>query len=332
MLRRRRSREAVSPSVVPWLSLKAPARLTFDQHGNDSTTAYLQRIYEHVVVGGGRATIDLSPVKTMSFGAALTLVAQLNRAEALRPGNILRGILPRKPRLSKILHDMGFVAATSPNSGNQPTHSGTMLRVRSGFAKDIADTAFLDEFLKSTFPSNVMSDQVRGRLKGAVTEALLNIIEHAYRPKSMDPSDPTWGRWWICGWAHPKEGCHFVVYDLGAGIPATVPDTLAPAIREAYEALDDEDRSVDFELIKLAGRHPSSRTGTPGRGRGLPEMRRLIDRVEDGMLWITSGRGTYMYARGRQTLDDGFAMNNRLHGTLVVWRLRVSDALDDAGT
>lgn len=312
--------------------IRAPDALTFRRESNDETVQFLHRIYEEVIVKGKRAAIDLRNVKAISFGAALALVAEINRAQEIRPGHVVHGALPKKPRLAKILHDIGFIAATSPGLSSPLTVPDThLLKVHSGLAETVTDTAFLDGFLKRIFPPEAMSDKVRGRLKGAVTEALLNVVDHAYSPKHSPEQEPLKRRWWICGSADPKEGCIFVVYDLGAGIPATVPTTAAEEIIDAYAELGEAERREDFELIKIAVTHPTSRTGTPGRGRGLPEMRRLIDRVGDGMLWITSGHGHYIYARGEREVDGGFAMNFRLHGTLVVWRLKVSEALDDAG-
>jgi hypothetical protein len=203
--------------------------------------------------------------------------------------------------------------------------------VHTGVADDLRDMSFLENFLVRIFPPELMSERVRGRLKGAIKEALLNVTDHAYDPDvARDDACPT-KRWWICGTASKKLGCYFVVYDLGVGIPATVPKTTIPAVREAYEALHEEERTEDYQLIKVAVTRPSSRTGLQGRGRGLPEMRGLIDRVGDGMLWITSGKGHYIYAQGAEHIDGGKAMNHALRGTLVVWRFKVSEALEDVG-
>ncbi|WP_347340419.1 ATP-binding protein [Phenylobacterium glaciei] len=265
----------------------------------------------------------------MSVGAAVALVAEMQRAKEFRRGSIPRGILPKSPHLKTLLHEVGFIDATSRTNFTEVSAvTGPYLRVRSGLAEEARNTAFLDEFLVSLFPPEVMNDKVRGRLKGAVTEALLNVVDHAFAFPSDRPSASH--RWWIFGMADGDE-CSFVVYDAGAGIPATVPLSTAQAVVEAYAALQADERKADYRLIKVAVERPMSRTGLAGRGRGLPEMRRLIDRVGDGMLWITSGRGHYVYARGTEEVDHGLAMNNPLHGTLVVWRLKISEALDDAG-
>lgn len=273
----------------------------------------------------------MSGVRAISWGAAMALVAEINRAQELRPGRIARGLLPKDQALSRILHQVGFVAATSSVPSADPHGPVQVLRMRTGTAEHVKDLEWLDEFLRGIFPEDLMSDVVRGRLKGAVKEALLNVVDHAYDPAIPRDDEALSHRWWMCGQAHKNEGCHFVVYDLGVGIPVTVPNSTAEAVRAGYAKLKELDRRNDHELIKVAVTHPSSRTERQGRGRGLPEMRRLIDRVGDGMLWITSGSGHYIYARGEQEIDDGFAMADRLHGTLVVWRLKVTDALNDDG-
>lgn len=227
------------------------------------------------------------------------------------------------------LQQVGFLEATTPGLGRRASvATGPVLTMRSGTSEDTHDLRFLDEFLSRLFPPRLMTAPIRGRLKGAIKEALLNVVDHAYDPTIPRDDECFSRRWWISGMAR-GEFCYFIVYDLGVGIPATVPHRAAT--QDAYAALGQDERKLDHELIRVAMSQPSSRTGTQGRGRGLPEMRRLIDRVDDGMLWITSGAGFYMYARGREWIDGGFPMNHALHGTLVVWRLKVSDALNDAG-
>lgn len=329
-VKRRAAAKHVAASTKLWLTLRSPAKFSLHEN-NEETVLYLRRIYDQVVIFNQRCVIDLSGLKSISVGAALALVAEINRAEILRPGHT-RGILPLTAKLRALLNSVGFVTASAGFTATyEEPGGGQFLRMRSGLAEEAKNTAFLDAFLRSIFPPDTMPDAVRGRLKGAVTEALLNVVDHAYNPDiDRDHKCPD-KRWWIFGAAHPTEGCYFVVYDLGVGIPATVPSTAAESIREAYQALGNDQRRADYELIKIAVTRPSSRTGIQGRGRGLPEMRRLIDRVGDGMLWITSGRGHYIYARGEKPLDYGFSMNHDLHGTLVVWQLKVSDAIDELG-
>jgi hypothetical protein len=313
-----------------WLRLLAPPKLTF-RSANEATLKFLRRIYVEVVDHDRPCTIDMSRVKSMSFGSALALVAEIDRAQELRPGRIVRGLLPKDFAVRKILHQVGFVAATVSSPSAAPTGPGQLLKMRTGTAEDVRDLEWLDEFLRGIFPIELMSDFVRGRLKGAVKEALLNVVEHAYDPAIPRDDQCLSNRWWMCGRADKVHGCYFVVYDLGVGIPVTVPRSTADAVREAYGDLDAQSRRFDHELIKAAVTHGHSRTEKQGRGRGLPEMRRLVDRVGEGMLWITSGSGHYMYGRGDQEIDRGFSMNRRLHGTLVVWRFKVTKALEDDG-
>lgn len=328
-------RKAAKPRILvsersKWVTLTPPRVLSLHETNVD-TVRFLRAIYDQAVFLQKRCKVDLSRLEGISMGAAVALVAEMNRAEIVRPGNV-KGILPRKRALRAILASVGFIASTTTGIGTyDEAPGGQFLKIRSGTAEDAKNTGFLDAYLERIFPDEILSPQVRGRLKGAVTEALLNVVDHAYNPDVVVDHICPERRWWICGSAHPEEGCYFVVCDLGVGIPATVPVTKAPAVVQAFNALQVEERKLDHNLIRVAVSQPMSRTGLQGRGRGLPEMRRLIDRVGDGMLWITSGRGHYIYARGEAERDGGFGMNQAIHGTLVVWQLKVSEALNEPG-
>lgn len=316
--------------------LRAPPHLSVFNN-SDVMVRFLESIYHEVVINRRKCLIDLQYVKHVAIGAALALVAEINRADMILPG-MLSGRLPRDPLARSILRRVGFIEATSgqaPVIGSaddpvllEPT-SLHILKVRTGTADEASKTSFLDEFLRQIFPPPFLSDQVRGRLKGAVTEALLNIVDHAYEYPRTDLCPEK--RWWICGMAdRARKHCYFVVYDLGVGIPATVPTSRVDGVRAAFNLLEEEARKEDYRLIKAAVDAPRSRTGTAGRGRGLPEMRRLIDRVGDGMLWITSGRGNYLYELGASPQNGGRPIDGSLRGTLVVWRLKLTEALEGA--
>jgi anti-sigma regulatory factor (Ser/Thr protein kinase) len=289
---------------------------------------YLRSIYFTAIDRGRQCIVDLSRVKTIAVGPALALSAELQRCNELAPGRV-QGVRPIDPVARHVLEQVGFFEVTDNPDFTADHPVSAIMKMRTGLTADIQRTEHLDRFLRSMLPEGSLSEQIIGRVKGAITEALLNVVDHAY-PDEVARGDicPS-RRYWMCGVADAQRGTFAVmVYDLGVGIPATVPRSEARGVRSYVEQLGWNDRRSDAKLIEAAVKAPRSRTGVQGRGRGLPEMRRLIDRAGEGSLWITSGRGQYLYSKGAAPNEFGMLEPEALRGTLVAWQLKLIDGTD----
>jgi hypothetical protein len=301
----------------------APKRLKFaaDNWGSQ-TIRMLRRLYVVTVEQRQTALIDLFDLAEASVPTLTVLMAEISRCLEIAPDSI-RGIAPKDPIMHERLDRFGVLAALGlPASGSNPT---TVLRIRTGLAPEIRRTEFLDRFLDPVFPGN---SPLKGRVKGAITEALLNIVDHAYPPEVQRPDLCPSARWWIAGQRNlAGNRLWFCVYDLGVGLPATLPRSRSSAIRDAIAQMTGIDQAADHKMIKLAVHTSLSQTGAQGRGRGLREMARLVDRAGEGALWIFSRDGTYLYGRGSKEQDSGDRIPETFAGTLIVWTFELTDAV-----
>jgi len=291
------------------------------------TIRFFRKMYRIAVQERGVALVDLSALVDASTPALTVMAAEIARCLEIAPGSV-QGIAPTSASMSHLLDRYGVSAALGLPVASDGSAVG-VLRIRNGLAEEIRRTEFLDRFLDPVFPEDT---PLKGRVKGAVTEALLNIVDHAY-PADIARTDvcPS-GRWWISGYRSDlHKRLWLCVYDLGVGLPATLPRSRSSAIRNAISTMTGSDFISDHKMIKLAVHTSLTQTGAQGRGRGLREMARLIDRAGEGALWIMSRDGTYIYGRGTHDQDVGSMTAETLRGTLIVWTIKITDAAASDG-
>lgn len=152
----------------------------------------------------------------------------------------------------------------------------------------------------------------------AISEAIAN-TRHAYpRDTAIWPSRAT-GRWWAAGtWNSATDIVSIQLYDQGVGIPATLPKSEHWSdINNVLEFLHPE--RTDDRLIQAALEVGRTSTGERGRGQGLAEMAAWVDKLGNGFLRITSGRGSVTYRPGGKT--SGTSRRAPFFGTLIEWEI-----------
>jgi hypothetical protein len=126
---------------------------------------------------------------------------------------------------------------------------------------------------------------------------------------------------------HPENEEHrhlliVAVCDLGMGIPRSLPRKgWYSQIKQFLfnEALSNE----DGHLIQAAIKVGASRTGKDHRGKGLMEVRSVLEGLK-GTMQIHSNCGAYRYeaSTGKETCNN-FAPSQSICGTVVVWVIPV---------
>lgn len=109
---------------------------------------------------------------------------------------------------------------------------------------------------------------------------------------------------------YTKDYVFVVICDLGIGIPATIP-MRHPKL---YRFLKLFKSSSDSNLIRGAIKTPSSRTGKPFRGNGLPSIANLAKMIYGSSLTIHSYKGCiHINSKGLSQYDGDEA----IPGTLI---------------
>ena len=253
----------------------------------------------------------------------LLLAAEVERCNAIRPGNIW-GSEPEDELAAFGLAAMGFHKAI----GIDPPRE---LDIDSGFVQIVAGTADTEDVARKLAPVADLALETWGdqrfanRVHGALNEALTNVIMHAYDPAFPKAAPASDGRWWIAGYADEGQAT-FLALDHGVGIPVSAPLKNRGVQSYLSEFSSYTDEQVIFSVVADEGR---SRTGLQNHGKGIPAMIALVkDLAESGMVWIVSGQGAYLLIKeaAKPPLPAriyGIPVKYAypLAGTLIVWKV-----------
>lgn len=163
-------------------------------------------------------------------------------------------------------------------------------------------------------------------LNTALGEAMINVARHAY-PSYHQFASRHVSKWWVTASVDRKERLLKVaIYDQGASIPITYPRkrTLV-AIKEAVaKPISGRPRFAfdsDGTYIHEAMQPAATQTDEPHRGKGLPEMREIVDALGDASMIIYSRGGICEYDGNK---FDSWSQEYSVGGTLIEWTLRFS--------
>lgn len=262
-----------------------------------------------------RPYIDFRQIRRLTPSAALVLAAELHRWNFRRPGKRLQTIDAEEwdAKIRRLLGDMGFSellhvklpVATEAGSEDETRY----VKFRSGRrANGEAFSRLRTEDLEPI----VGAMPRRHHLYAAVTEAMTNVVQHAY-PEGTQP--PTCARWWLSASRNAATAqVSIMIYDQGVGIPVTLPRKFAEQVK-AW-ARNDHARMIEaaHELMRTS-------TAEPHRGHGLErDIRGYLEVLDCPATYhVMSLKGEYVYERGGgQTLKSH---SKPLNGTLIEWKL-----------
>ena len=270
-----------------------------------------------------KAYINFKQIEEISPGAALVVAAELDRLNniAHRRDGKLRVLDAEQwnDNVRERLEGMGFfdllhvqMGKTKPSDG-----SGTRyVRFRSSKQVDgkaIEDLRTLD--LEPFFPDNVPN---RHRLYAAVTEAMTNVVHHAYQHNGQNVMP----HWWLSASHNVQKGeIRILLYDQGIGIPKTLPKKFNDYITNFFKFKD----PMDADLIYAAHNLDRSSSKKGHRGHGLQrDVRQYVKSVDCMSTYrVTSLHGQYTWEKGSDGCPKESRRNYRraLPGTLIEWRL-----------
>jgi len=146
-------------------------------------------------------------------------------------------------------------------------------------------------------------------------EALKNSKHHAYSEERWYGVEP--GTWFMTGsYDRLERQLTAAVFDLGVGIPATLPRS---GLWEHLRPILSLSGSDDAKMISAAMEYGRTRTHLQGRGKGLPIMMRLLDH-HPGYLRIVSGKGEAVYDSLTKSIHETSHAES-IGGTLIEWSI-----------
>ena len=234
-----------------------------------------------------------------------------------------------KPNVLFVLRSLGFFEKFG-FLGNfneaDVTDRFRILPMRSGNSADSLAIDALLRDLRTLYPlSGEDSREGLVHLYGAMVEAMVNVVRHAY-PVNGTFSYPPINRWWMTGAVdQDARWTTAMVFDQGITIPVSLPNWqhyagvqsrlaswlgLAPA---------PGDPKSDGLAISAAVEESVSSTGEPHRGRGLAQMRDFVDQCQGGFLRIISRYGEVVMRPGEKPVVRSYEAS--IGGTLIEWNV-----------
>lgn len=303
------------------VTIMAPQSLNLQADG-DQTIGFLQTIREIVPLNVSQIAVRLDDLKRMSPTCAVLFASEMDRLKRVRGGSqTIPAENAWEPTIRKMLNEIGVFDLVEVANKPQPEISSSsekFLTIRSATRVD------MERALKSLI-SEV--DSIREfvecnpHLFGAITEAITNVSQWAYNGFEQSVPEVIRGRWWfLASYNLERRRFSILVFDHGQGIPTTLR-------RIGWEKLAKflpNEMFTDADAIEAAFKIPRSATGEQHRGKGLPEMRALLEKFSRGSMRVVSGRGEYIYDCG----DGSIAKKTYRHdigGTLIAWEIFEAD-------
>ncbi|EGR2016759.1 ATP-binding protein [Vibrio cholerae] len=301
----------VAPSFIDYYN-----KSTFDK-----TNKFINDIVDVVRNENRKVFIDFSQTKKISAAAMLSLLAEVDvlTKQSVHGKYAISFNHPKDEKTESILKQIGFYELVGKEMRDTKEFDDvTFWRYCSGscseaiIAKPIFDE--LSETLKGTQGSK--------KLYRGFVEAMSNSVEHAYLDDSVHCEEDRTAKWWAFAGIKNNE-LAVVICDKGVGIPRTLPKTQGvDKINDLLETLGYKHHKVtDGKYIKAATSLTKTRTLERHRGKGLTDIKAVIDSIGKGSLLIFSNKGEFRY-KAQKTLD-GVIMDHKtsVSGTIIEWTI-----------
>ena len=270
--------------------------------------------------------IDFRNIKTLSPGAALVLVAELDCWNSSPSGGGRGRLVPIDLKdwdenIRCQLKDMGFfdlLRVKSNEVSNLEVGATSSVYVRFRTGSRVEGQAIED--LRSVELDPYVSVPNRHHLFAAVTEAMTNVVHHAYSDsQELSPRK----HWWLSASRNvDMNEIRILIYDRGVSIPESLPRNWKEQLRQHFPSTLTDD---DSKMIRAAHDLSRSASRLQFRGHGLErDIRKYVEKINcDATYRVVSRNGEYTYRTkskktGKENLRD---FKRPLMGTLIEWRL-----------
>lgn len=260
--------------------------------------------------------IDMTRTNRLMPGGTLLMYSELCRLSLIFPQHPFRFVRSKTDVVNQIFEHLGLFELAGFRSGVVPEREDVVSWKKcSSIVNDCQPAGELIETYES-----LSRDEVRQVFKG-VSEAATNAVDHAYIGSRDDGlPEPLEKRWWM--FSRESESTLFVgVCDLGVGIPRSLPHTFGERVQALLAQLSL--RINDGSMIRAAMELKRTSTGKSERGKGLADMRTVVDKIPGSQLYIFSNSGAIRYSQGKFTVLN---FDNSISGTMVGWTIPIDEA------
>ena len=276
-------------------------------------TSFLSRLRRCALVEARNVRIDFVATKLMMPAGTLLFASEIDRINLLAGARRVSCTAPINVVVAQVLKHVGIFEMLGRRGGPEITADNVKYwRVDSGQVVDGQQLYQAMDGYKDLWPNPEQTALYRG-----LCEAATNCRHHAYDGERGDGLANV-GKWWM--FSQVKEGLLYMAFcDLGIGIPRSLELDRHRLRQHVMGWLTSAGLyATDGNIIKGAMAIGKTRTGKTNRGKGLFDMRSVLDRL-GGKMQIHSGRGVYDYDAkdGEEQCSDLMP----ILGTLIVWQI-----------
>lgn len=268
--------------------------------------------------------VDFTNIISLKPGAALVLASELYRWQETNDVNLK----PYKVKkwdneIKRLFQEMGLFELL-----HIPKKYRWKARIQAG-----SQTFF--KFLTGTLSDGKLANQLMESMHPvigphynepllyiALSEAMTNVIQHAYPQDSQLFCTNLKNRWWLSGSFDNSTGVMSVLlFDQGVGIPSTLPKQ--DFFKKVLSFLNEKGFSKDNDghLIQAALEIGKSRTKQNHRGKGLKQILNFSADNDFGSLYIVSRKGEYRYQEDKTELIESHSVE--IGGTFIQWNIKL---------
>lgn len=285
---------------------------------------FVRELVKLALIDEQTVEIDFRPVHSLYPDGTLLVLAEVHRILARRPG-CLRFIRATTKIVDETLCHIGLYRLLG-YSGQVPSDSHDVLHWQPISGKCGGVEVELAPRIES---QGRMPEATRKALTKGVSEAIVNVTQHAYDCPRDDGTGLVDESGWWAFVREEKDSLTIVSCDLGLGVPMTVWKNRWEHIVEFQKRLAraiGRQSHQDGQIIRAAVDESRSRTRLDYRGNGFRDILDSVISSGQGEVRIFSNRGCYYAAvsNGRES----HSMRNYKHsifGTLIAWRIGLQE-------
>ncbi|EHS1185293.1 hypothetical protein KVQ64_003608 [Vibrio vulnificus] len=292
-----------------YVSLKVTSKLCiYQSRDRDYTLNVMKNVSGFAVGEKIPVHIDLRSCPGVTAAAMVMLFAEVSRARLVTE---VHGIIkiffpPKGTAIRKLFQQSGWERALVI----EHTKLQDLVRDNQLFQSNSNPNEATQAVYKLLTSHGLELDapEVKRFTKG-VSEAMLNVINHAYDHEEF-PLEGIGRRWWQACFvkevADKKAKMVFIIYDLGQGI---------------LSSLEKESDETPEQHISRAMRYGVTRTGDPKRGKGTKDIEDAAQIREESILLVGSNDVSYIkWKDGKVRIELGLLP---FFGTIVEWQINL---------
>ncbi len=294
--------------------LMAPPSIDYYDYNNYNTTNKFFKKIKDLFLLGKKIHLNFDRTEKITASAMISFISEIS---LLRDHNIYKDNIsfshPKNEKIESILKQVGFYDLLNKNKRKTKEFDDVSYW---NYASGInTDSQKLSENMNDI--EKKLSEVAQKKLYRGFTEAMANCVEHAY----YNTDEQT--RWWAFSGIKDNK-LIVVICDKGIGIPRSLPLTRKEELIHHVMSVLGLSKLNDSALIKIAARMGRTRTDKGNRGKGLKDIKSIIDISNEGSLTIHSNHGYYSYYKNNgNTSDRKREQKSSVNGTIIEWAIPI---------